>query len=79
MPEYPIVMVRGDANRQAFNEADVIRLQFEGWRRADKKPHERGGFLPPPRGAADTAQTATAATEPTATDADTKTSRRKTS
>jgi len=68
---YPIDMVRGDAHRQAFNEPDVIRLRYEGYRRADEQPVERGGFLPPPR---------PVASQPAAAeDAGAKTNRRKTS
>jgi len=75
---YPIVMVRGDAHRQAFNDTDVIRLRFEGYRRADEPSYERGGFLPPPRAAAGRAETAKTEAEPAAETGDAKTSRRKT-
>ena len=59
--EYPIDMVKGDLTRQAFNEADVIRLRYDGWRRADDPPYERGSFLPP---AHHTTQNHTAESEP---------------
>lgn len=75
-PGYPVDMVRGADRRQAYSDADVIRLAYEGFRRADEPPPERGSFLPPPTTAPAPEPEPTAEVEPDP-DATTTTARKR--
>ncbi|MFC6885288.1 MULTISPECIES: hypothetical protein [Actinomadura] len=55
---YPLAMTNGRAERDAYNRADELRLQFNGYRPAAAPEVERGAFLPPTTTAAATAPAA---------------------
>lgn len=46
--DQPVTYTKGQHTRQATSPAEQVRLEYDGWRRADLPPVERGTFLPPP-------------------------------
>jgi hypothetical protein len=37
----PATLVKGDDSRVAETTSDLVRLQFDGWRREDRSPRRR--------------------------------------